>query len=68
MPERRSAKIGWRVERSDMKPNDLNRSDSDWVVGSKSAGEVVAPVGVEDADEATEIAFPTCAVPTDDAN
>src|ERR1041385_8449068 len=68
MSERTSAKIGRTVERWAVKQRDPNRSDSAGVVGSKSAGEVVAPVGVEDVDKAAETARPTCAVPTDGAN
>ena len=42
-----------------MNPRDSNRLDS--------AG-VAEPMGADDDDEATDIAFPTCAVPTDGAN
>ena len=49
-----------------MKPRDPNRSESARVVGSMSVDGVAVLMDAD--DEATEIAIPTCAVPTDGAN
>src|SRR4051812_10195301 len=61
MLERRSVKAGRGVGRWAVNPRDSNRLDSARTVESMSAD--------DDGDEGTaEIAFPTCAVPTDGAN
>src|ERR1043165_4759618 len=57
-PDCRSAKTGLRAGRWAMNPRDSNRS---------GLALVFELSGVDD-DETAEIAFPTCAVPTDGAN
>ena len=49
-----------------MKPRDPNRSESSRVMESMSIDGVAVSMDAD--DEASEIAIPTCAVPTDGAN